>query len=197
MSVAHILDLHFLGQRSYLQGTTLFDCLSEQCRTGRRISFRIGRQMFTDRVALESFVPGDATAGRFAATLTWSEAGTHRGIGVLPVDPSPSPRREPFDEDTLLATAVFEGDTASLRTPGQVSLVQLAVALNKALLLRLLKPAGAGQWLFVRLDIDRVVERFEALRVTRRASAGVAAVSSLIDVDGHRLGTLIFSWLKK
>lgn len=79
---------------------------------------------------------------------------------------------------------------------GDESLVRNIVALNKALLLRLLRPPAPGQWLFVRLDLERYFDKFNELRLTQRSSLGFAAVSSQVEIDGARAGTVVFSWLK-
>jgi hypothetical protein len=191
------LSLHFLGQRSYLQGSTLFDALAGHCAGGRNISFRISRLIESDRVALEHFGPAKGDTNRFSATLAWNEGGTGKAVGITPLAPSASPRREPFDEAAIVGRAQFEGTMVSTAAQGSDSVVRNIVALNKALLLRLFTPPAAGQWLFVRLDLEHCLETFHELRLTHRTSVGFAAVSSSIEADLQNVGTVVFSWLKK
>ena len=192
-----VLQLHFLGERRYLHGTTLFDALVPYCRNGNALDFRISRMIETDRVMAE---PVDAAIGlqrRFHATLVWNEGGSQNGLGVVPLKPSPQPLREVFDEAAIVARAKWEAKAIMLSEPAEESLVRSVIALNKALLFRVLRPPKSGQWLFVRLQLDRVVSSFQILRVEHRLSVGLAAVSSAIEVDGEPMGTVVFSWLTK
>jgi hypothetical protein len=189
--------LHFLGGRTYLQGTTLFDGLRSHCRQGRNISFRISRLVESDRVSAERIDVDSEDTSRFSALLVWDEGGARRGLGIVPLPPSPTPLRLPFDEAAIVGRAEFTADSATTSFQGSETLARSLVALNKALLLRLLQPSGPGQWLFVRLDLDKYYDKFGALRLTLRSNLAFAAVSSSIEIDGHAAGTVVFSWRKK
>jgi hypothetical protein len=191
------LQLHFLGERNYLHGTTLFDALCDYCMSGSNISFRVQRMIETDRVAAESFDPASGGASRFSATLVWNEASSAKGIGVVPMEPSATRSRIPFDEVEIVGRAEFAGATVVTCNPGNDSLVRNIVALNKALLFKLLQPSLPGQWLFARLDLDRYAATFGELRLAYRTRVGFAAVSSVIEIDGCTAGSVVFSWLKK
>jgi hypothetical protein len=192
-----MLRLCYLGQRNYLHGTTLFDALRGHCRDGVDITFRIARLMETDRVMLEHCEPGKDGAGRYSATLGWNEGSSGKSIGVIPLPPSGNPARGAFDEGAITDRARLEGSLVSTADLGGESLARNIVALNKALLFSLLKPAAPGQWLFVRLDLQRDVETASELRIAYRASVGLAAVSSTIEIDGEAMGSVVFSWWKK
>ncbi len=191
------LDLHFLGERRYLQGTTLFDALAPYCRNGTAISFRIPRLIVSDRVRIESFDPGADDTRRFHATLVWNQCSSAKGLGVVPLEQSPAPQRRPFDEAAIVSRAEFATGVVVARDQRGESLVRSIVALNKALLLGLLQPPQPGQWLFTRLDLERCVETYRELRIVHRTSVGFAAVSSTIEIDGRAAGTVMFSWLRK
>jgi hypothetical protein len=197
MSDPDVLELVYLGERTYLHGTTLFDSLTRRLGSASDISFRVSRLIQSDRVALEQIEPGSADAVRYSARLDWSESGGRKGIGIVALAPSGKPMRLPFDEASILQRAHFEGSAVHVADQGEESPARVIVALNKALLLRLLAPPQLGQWLFVRLDLDRYQERFAELRLVHRTSVGFAAVSSSIEIDGRRVGTVVFSWLRK
>ncbi len=197
MNTLQTLKLPFLGARDYLQGSTLFDALASRLGRASDISFRLSRLIRTDRVAIESIEPSGKDADRYCATMTWSENGQRRWLGVVPDSPSELPERVSFDEQLIVRRARFSGPETYLADQGSETLVRTVVALNKALLQRLLLPPQPGQWLFVRLDLERYTERFGVLRLTKRTNVGFAAVSSLIEADGASLGTVMFSWLKK
>lgn len=188
-----ILALPLLGQRSYLQGTTLVERLEPRLAGASGVCFRIKRIMSTDRVILREAPDGDDPA----AVLSWSLAGTGRELHVHPLDPSPQPRREEFDESLVVGKASISGESIRFTGPSPYSWIRSAVALKKALLTALFQPTSAGQWLFTRMDIDAVPGGFERMEVAYRSRFGFAAVSSILAVDGVELGTLQFSWLAR
>jgi hypothetical protein len=158
---------------------------------------RISRLIESNRVAREDFDPEKGDSMGFYATLLWNEGELKKGIGINPAAPSPIPSRTPYDEAVIVSRATFHGATVSTTYQGNNSVVRTIVALNKALLIRLLSPTAPGQWLFVRLDLNQYVELFRELRIVHRASVGLAAVSSTIEIDGKTVGSLVFSWWKK
>ena len=197
MDSRELLTLPYLGRRDYLQGTTLFDALRPRCAGGTDLQFKLGRLMKTDRVLVETFSVTIADPARFDATLTWTSGSQQNWLGVTAAAPSASPQREPFDEDVITRRARFEGESVSISDQQGESTVRTVVALNKALLSRLLAPPPPGKWLFTRLELSRDIDTFADLALRCRNRVGFAAVSSVIAVDGSQLGTVMFSWLKK
>ena len=153
--------------------------------------------MKTDRVQVELLPGGRGTEVNYSATLRWGEVGTEHRIGVMPLEPSPSPERVPFDEESIVRRAQFEDRSVTVTDPQGESLIRMMVALNKALLFRILTPPLPGQWLFTRLEIETTPMSFQQVSLRFRSNVGVAAVTSSIEVDGRNLGTLMFSWLKR
>jgi hypothetical protein len=191
------LTLCFLGQRDYLHGTTLFDALEPWYAGGSDIRFKLGRMMRTDRVAVEEASQGALDVAKYAATLHWrTVSGEHR-LGVVPLEPLSAPRRLPFDEEAIVGRAQWDGSQVTLIGQRGESFVRSVVALNKALLFRVLTPTLPGQWLFTRLELARPISRFEQLRLTYKSSVGLAAVSTAMEVDGVGVGNVMFSWLKR
>lgn len=195
MTSSKELTLCFLGQRQYLQGTTLFDALRPWYGAGEAIEFKLARMMRTDRVRVTALAAQD-TPSTCSAHLRWRDASEERGICILPLEPSSAPRREPFDEASLVARARFGDDSVVLDGQQGETLVRSMVALNKVLLTSKLKPSMPGQWLFTRLQLRRAPVRFERLALHFHGNLGVAAVTSDIEVDGEPLGQVMFSWSK-
>ena len=191
------LTLCFLGQRDYLQGTTLFDALEPWYAGGFDIRFKLARMMKTDRVGVEEVSDGKFEAARYAATLLSRAASGERQLGVVPLPPSTKPERMPFDEEAITGRAQWEGQQVTLVGQAGESLVRCVVALNKALLFRVLSPPLPGQWLFTRLELRRPVPTFDRLRLTYKNSVGLAAVSTAIEVDQASTGSVMFCWLKR
>ena len=197
MNDSQTLTLCFLGQRDYLHGTTLFDALRPWYENRTHIQFKLGRLMKTDRVQVELLPGGGGTEVNYSATLRWGEVGTEHRIGVMPLESSPSPERVPFDEESIVRRAQFEDRSVTVTDPQGESLIRMMVALNKALLFRILTPPLPGQWLFTRLELETAPISFQQVSLRFRSNVGVAAVTSSIEVDGRNLGTLMFSWLKR
>ncbi len=189
----HEMLLPFLGKRTYLQGTTLFEALLALRPEATDISFKIAKPLLTDRVEIRisdqpSEVPG-------AASLTFQGLDQHQHIvEVRPLAPSPRIGREPFAEQDLIALAGFDGDTIRLDRPSPFTTIKTIVSLNKALLTRLWQPPMPGQWLFGRLDVTHYPQDFKDMALTYRMRASFAALTSDISVDGAPLGRVVFSW---
>lgn len=188
------LPLTFLGDRPYLQGTTLFDALVPLIPAGARVAFRIPNLLKTDRVEVLSITEGD----RFDATLTW-EAGSASGVlGVRGLPPSPVPRRTPYDEDRLVRLARFAAGAVTLGVPSPYTFCATIVSLHKALLHREMPQPTPGRWLFVRLDLRALPGEHRTLTVAPLAvMASGRLVKSRIILDGDTVGELYFSWLSK
>jgi hypothetical protein len=195
--ISNPLTLCFLGQRDYLQGTTLFDALEPWYADGSGIRFKIGQMMKTDRVAVEEASAGTFDISRYAATLLWRDASGERRLGVIPLPPSAKPERAPFNEEAITGRAQWDGQQVTLIGQRGESLVRTVVALNKALLFSVLSPPLPGQWLFTRLELRRPVPVFERLQLTYTSNVGLAAVSTAIEVDRANVGSVMFSWLKR
>jgi len=197
MNDSQTLTLCFLGQRDYLQGTTLFDALRPWYENGTHIQFKLAQLMKTDRVQVELSPSAGRQEGNYSATLRWGEVGTEHRIGLIPLEPSPSPERVPFDEESIVRRAQFDDRSVALADHQGESLIRTIVALNKVLLFRIHTPPLPGQWLFTRLELETAPPSFQQVSLRFRSNAGVAAVTSSIEVDGRNLGTLMFSWLKR
>ena len=185
--------LHFLGQRNYLQGGTLFELLMTDFAGATDITFKIGRPLLTDRVRVGARTQiGPSNVAALFECRCPRVGQVSLAVEALP--PSPETRREQFDERRVVDRAHFTDPAVLLSEPSPFRLITTLTALNKALLLRLLRPPEKGQWLFTRLDISRYPENFGRLVVRFRARAGFSAVASDIMIDDSPLGQIVFSW---
>lgn len=185
--------LCFLGQRNYLQGGTLFELLMTDFSDATDITFKIGRPLLTDRVRVNARTQMDLSNVAALFECQCPRVG-QVSLAVQALVPSPEPKREPFDERRVVDRAHFTDWAVLLSEPSPFRLITTLTALNKALLLRLLRPTEKGQWLFTRLDISRYPESFARLMVRFRARSGFSAVASDITIDDSLLGQIVFSW---
>ena len=193
--------LPFLSHREYLHGTTLFETLEPLIKGGTAICLQLRRLIESNRVSVEKTGSSSSDFTRYDAVITWLPEMASRtdetafGIRALP-------RREPivrevFDEESLWERARFLDDVVEYPWEGRVHWVKAIVSLNKAMLTRKFQPASPGQWLFVRLDIERCVAPRESLGIRFSHNVGLAAVVSKILVDEADAGRLQFSWAKR
>lgn len=190
-------DLPFLGQREYLQGTTLFETLEPFIDGGTAISLQLRKLIESNRILVESTGTSSSDLARFDAVITWLSKAEEVALGITGL-----PRREPivrevFDEESLWERARFLDDAVEYPWEGRVHWVKAIVSLNKAMLTRKFQPASPGQWLFVRLDIERCVAPRKSLGIRFSHNVGLAAVVSEILVDEADAGRLQFSWAKR
>jgi hypothetical protein len=187
------VTLPFLGDRTYLHGTTLLEALLAPHPDATDISFKFGQLISTDRVRIQRAEEGSAT--KPAASLVLRDSGKNRvHLSVFPQLRSAEVRRESFDEHMAANCAKFEVDCLTLHAPVQLTTVKTIVALNKGLLSRLLAPPAPGQWLFTRLEVSHYPRTFQQVSVSYRARSGFAAVVSDINVDTEAIGQIMFSW---
>ena len=192
MSEAPVLTLPFLGKRTYLHGTTLFETLTASHGQVSDLSFKINRLIPSNRVRVHD---GRAPDGApISAQMVFTAEGTRRTLLVTAEPPSAIIERAPHDEQALADLACFAGDTVTLAGPSPATTIKTMVALNKALLLRRFPPAGPGQWFFTRIDGDFYPAAFGDMSVTCRDTLSAGAMPSTVTVDGKPLGRLIFSW---
>ena len=192
MSDVLILTLPFLGKRTYLHGTTLFEALSETHRRISDFSFKINRLIPSNRVRFhQGQVPEGAKA---SAQMVFTASGAQHTLMVVAEPPSETIERSPYDEQAIADLARFEGDSATVSGPSPITTIKTMVALNKALLLRRFSPDAPGQWFFTRIDGDFYPDAFSEMTITCRNSLSPSAMPSEVSADGKKLGRLIFSW---
>jgi hypothetical protein len=188
--MAEQLSLHFLGQRKYLQGATLFETLIDRAADPHDIVFKVSSMIPTDRVeVVDGRVDGAAASLRFR-----DGAAAPFDCSIVPLPMSPQPERVPYDEALVTGRAVFDGPSARYAGPSPFSTIKTIVALNKAMLLRYLAGDRKGQWLFTRIDLAAYPRQWRSLAIDFRAQATLAAVMSDVVADDAKIGRIVFSW---
>jgi hypothetical protein len=189
--------LPFLGQRTYLQGTTIYDALQPMCPEGARRSIKFPHLLQTDRIKLAALPSLQNVSGRPSFVLHWQRGSAEGVITGEPLPPSAQPERVPYDEVKLTDLARFGEQEVELDRPSPYSFCATIVSLNKFLLLARMPSTMRGQWLFTRLDIDAHPAAFVPLRLNVASNLGWRVVHSEIRVGGKRIGALYFNWLDK
>lgn len=190
------LRLPFLAARDYLHGTTLLDALLGQVPPGASTIFKINHMIPSDRVRavpVESLNRG--ALSEFAAVLTWRTSDSNGVLGVEALPSSACPERRPYPEELITQHVVHLGQTAIFEDQSPFNLVASLVPLHKALLGKHVPKDTDGQWLFTRIELDRMPAEFSRLVLEiRGVLLSGALVKSKISVDGDDIGFLYFSW---
>ncbi len=196
MSGAHSLEyvLPFLGTRTYLHGTTLFDALMPHVPQAATVSFTISRRIDSDRVAF-IVQPGSNKQSDVSAKLAWRTAASSGLIAVKTLPPSAEPRRTPYDE-TLVTNALVRGTrSVIMENTSPFSFIATLIPMFKILLAGTVKPDSTGQWMFTRLDVKRPAEDFLPLQLKYEGILGNSLARSAIECRQQKVGTLYFSWV--
>lgn len=100
--------------------------------------------------------------------------------------------RRPYDEDSMVVSASYAGQVATLQAPIQHSSIEAVVALTKVLNYRL-SPPKTGKWVFGKIDLTKALPSIQNhLTITRTKSVSGRFSVNDINIDGARVGTIQF-----
>jgi hypothetical protein len=195
------LNFSFKGARNYVQGPDILDAWCDAlAENGHRelanLDITFHRMVAHQAVARE--VPGlEDGAEPPNAMLRFMENEAQR-TWILEETDEAITERGPYDEETLINASHLEPAQQSIRVkPLQnYSNAEIVVALNKALLLKLL-PEAKGKWLFTRLQLARSFRHltFSNLEVRFLGHSNYRITRSRVFGDGEPLGSIFFSLL--
>jgi hypothetical protein len=192
------LVIPFLGDRGYLQGSSILEAFAADIDQKRDILFKINNLIDCNQVRLVPFDVSESPSERLSVTLTWSELQNdqtqRKGLGLVSDQTAGLVERVPFDESDITNAIKFDDTTATMRFTDGYSFIRCAVSTNKALLLRLLTPPDPGRWLFTRLNLDYWPKKWESMTIEYQRNLRFQLVTSSIQIDGTRVGTMHFSW---
>jgi len=191
------LTLPFLGQRTYLHGTTLFDVLRSRAPENGALSFKVSRRIESNRVRVEA---GPETGGwreRPAASLSWKHGAQRGFLAVTPLAPADPIERHPYDEALVTRAGSIAGQEVRLEGPSPFTFVATLVPLYKMLLKAAHPMSPPGQWMFTRLDLERHPDAFRGLSLALDPALvpGSTLVRCSIVIGERAVGTLYYSWV--
>jgi len=197
-SQQHIVQLPFLGRRSYIQGTTLFGCLWDFAPPDSEFSFKAVKFIRSDKIAVNVYEEASSKPAAFDAILNWRDAGRSGIVTAAAVSPSDRPARQEFDEGAIVALANFGPDSVRLESESPGAFVPTIVALQKAFLLRTVRSSDSGQWIFTRLDMTHLPSRTAGLSIeVSTYGPGRNTCKSDLKTGGVEVGSLYFAWIEK
>jgi hypothetical protein len=189
--------LNFRGNRDYVHGTTLFSLLTAGSERGQNFVFKVSRPIFSNLVQIEEIANPEG-GKNYPCSCTWRENGAVRRMALMELPGGDGNAREPYDEANILTKVKFEGDSAVFETSDGVPFIDVVVAMNKALLLRL-NPVPVGtQYVFARLDLKEKYDSYVPLKLVLSATSGGDFFVSDIYIEDFAVGKIYFSiWRKK
>ena len=191
-TVTRQLQLHYLGKRAYIQGTTLFDSLSSILINAKSISFRLHKPLMTDRA--EVVINGSSDLPK-VATLDFEQDAVHLSLAVLPLTKSENPLRVDYDESCIVDNLIYSNDCVKLNSKSPYSFLATVTAINKAYLLRTIPSKGEGQWILCGVDLHDFIDTYTTIQIKIHTKLfGNKLIKSSITLDGQHAGEILFSW---
>lgn len=187
------LTLPFLGQRNYLQGTTLFEALESYIEVWDEVIFKISEPMLTNTLSV-NFIPDQE---KNCAILHYAMNSSRRSLYVTPLELHPPVHRDEYNEHKIENQAIFYDKSVELHSIWPYSFVKMVVSLNKALLRRLYPHKTEGQWLFVGLELHQYPLQARLRVQIEYCLPGCKLVGSQLFLDDRYIGNLLFSYVSK
>lgn len=188
MTTTFPLDLKFKGDRDYLHGTDILTALEEIAGPLENFTFLIRKVMKVGQVAIVMPADGMDAADLSASVIHGPEG---RQLGVM-ADPTVTVEgRYAYDEADVISGATFEGDGARLPARGDHRFIEQIVALNKALVRRLV--AADRDWFFTKLEMRYMPVSPTPIRLRLVQRLGTRLTKSAIEVAGEEVGFIYFS----
>jgi hypothetical protein len=187
------LLLPYLGQRNYLQLTTLFAALLPYFQNASDVSLRVSRPLLCNRVRL---ILADAAAETPAAAgldCWWREQGGGGKIFLVDGDSHVPEFRVPYPENLAIAGWRADSSGAVVEGASPYTTAERLIALNKAYLSRLHPLSEAEQYLATRLDVGAPFAASRSIRVQEIRTIGREHHASRVSLDGRDAGTLYFA----
>lgn len=179
-----IRTLSFLGERHYLQGTTLLECLLPYAGNPVKFSFKI------EKVILSNTVEVTGDSGRHSAVLSFG--GNALFVRERPL--SLPVQREEFDEQALTSRMEKE-EERFIMSMGDGSPIRGMVAAFKHILLKHYPvPRRPGHWAFVRLDAAFFPQSACSCLSLEKVFCRDGMACCSVSVDNIFSATLYFAW---
>lgn len=187
--------LPFLGSRTYLHGTTLFEALRGHVPKAGAMTFKIARKIESNRVRVYCVSDLSEQKDDYAATLICRSADSVKSIAVQTLELHEPVERQIYNESLIgdmvalgLGEVVYEGASP-------FTFVATLIPMFKVLLNREHPIHAQGQWLFTRMDLDSHPQTWERIGLKLDTVLGNVLARGVIVCDGIRCGHLYYSWV--
>lgn len=189
--------LPFRGNRTYLQGSALFTLLTPLANQATNIVFRVNKAIRNNSIKVLSDVAKSEILG-YPCTLTWDTGGEQFNLAIAEDGVNAPTLREPFDDTSVINHAIFSNDSISIQHKYTFTFIELAVALNKALLKGLFPQPNGTQYIFTRIELKNVPIAFTPMRIKFSRRVGSRHFISSVYLNDENVGAIHFSlWINE
>ena len=181
------LDIPFKGSRTYLQSADIFNALvrATQAEGPFRLDFK---KLLTTPIEA---IPASESSNPAAAPARFRASGPNGQIDLVirPVGRGEVTARVPYDEDEVISNSVITGLEIDCNHVGSASPIERMVALNKRLILEVLKPGK--KLLFTSIALTHL-PLGPNIHIKLRFHQGTKIFKSHISSAGERIGEIVF-----
>lgn len=195
VEVVEDLTLPFLGSRTYLHGTTLFEALRSHVPKVGAMTFKIARRIESNRVRICSMSDPSKQKEDYAAMLVCRSTEGVRSLTVQVLGPHEPVERHVYDEALISEKVVASAGEVVYEGASPFTFVATLIPMFKVLLKREHPMPTPGQWMFTRMDLDAHPQSWERLSLRLDAVLGNTLVRGVIIRNGTQCGHLYYSWV--
>jgi hypothetical protein len=191
------LLLPFIGNRSYLHGTTLLQALLPFATDFCAFSFRIPSPLLVNRLFLET---GDENRSPPATScqLVWMDyRGARKWISVSTGSTSVLGNRVPYPEEEIVMGWSQVKSEASLKTPSGATVFEALIALNKTFLSAFAPLSDDEQFLATRVDLKSPIPSDATIRIRHVKLVGGRHHICKVFLDDVDSGMIYFARQKR
>lgn len=193
----YLLSTPYKGNRHYIHGTDLFNAV--QALAGKVTGVK---GAYISKLLLTRFAYRQCELMTYPSIVISDVKPMGEGVFRLPngndqvfylyegeVEPI---ERSPYDEEGIVAPAIFKGHSAVLSAPFQYSSIEVVIALTKALNYQAALPKE-GKWIFGKIELTQSLPLIKkTLNITRTKSVQGRFSVNEINIDGVTVGTVQF-----
>jgi hypothetical protein len=205
-TLTHQSNFTRLGQRNYVQGSTLVQGLLDALdswQLGKLEQLKIAcHTMLNEQGTYELVLNQDAPAMtdekiKHSSIVFESRCDGHEYVIVLNGNGKEVDVSIPYNEETLVEGYIFQEpkQTIEITWSQKHPLMQMLIALNKVLLDKTLPSNNHGKWIFYKSDLSWAKLHCQSGRLALKLRATIGLKSALSDIflDGENLGNIFFT----
>ena len=181
----------FLDERTYVQGSTLFNVVAPFLSDARAVSFKISKIIRSNNLYLTYMQLPKVGSMPCAAECSWTDG---RGDHIIYFRESGriDSIKQTHDENAILRGSSV-GSFAAVDLQPPYTFVETAVALNKSYLQFQLPLDAAHQFWFTRLDLVCGPPVWGSMELVYERAIGAVHHVTRIAVAGSRIGSIYFA----
>jgi len=181
-----MIDLPFLGDRTYVQGPTIVDMVLRELQPGFPLDIRFQAPI------LGSLEVRENPAEKANVAITFKKDGIRRSYGIFDAGQGNLNNRLPYDEGKIARDFSIHGKSIECSSPTDFSAISIAVLMNKVLMGHVF-PKAEGKWWFTRLYADSWASTASNIKLTFDGGLDTRLVRSVVHIDDQPTAKIYFT----